>query len=99
MADDLFESPQDVASELQQFIAIESLADTLQGAAAFIDPTLRHHHGDKEKLSPPGLDTIHCEILQDLSMRIYNQIKNERLALATEKLDELYSLSMDLIDQ
>ena len=99
LADDLFESPQEVASELQQFIAVEPLANTLQGAAAFIDPTLRHHHGDKEKLSPPGLDTIHCEILQDLSIRIYNQIKNDRLALATEKLDELYSLSMDLIHQ
>jgi hypothetical protein len=97
IADDLFESPITVESELRDLLKNEPVAASDHEAFRFIDPTLRHHHGLNKRVSMPGIDTIRCEAMEDLALKIYDEFKATRTKLNTEKLDQFYVVSQDLL--
>lgn len=97
IADDLFESPITVETELRNLLKNQPVTAGNQEAFKFIDPTLRHHHGLGRKLSLPGIDSIRCEAMEDLALKIYDEIKASRSKLNTEKLDQLYVFSQELL--
>ena len=97
IADDLFESPITVESELRNLLKNEPVAASDHEAFRFIDPTLRHHHGFNKRVSMPGVDTIRCEAMEDLALKIYYEFKATRTKLNTETLDHFYLVFQDLL--
>lgn len=97
IADDLFESPITVESELRNLLKNEPVAASDHEAFRFIDPTLRHHHGFNKRVSMPGVDTIRCEAMEDLALKIYYEFKATRTKLNTETLDYFYLVFQDLL--
>jgi hypothetical protein len=92
IADDLFESPADVQSKLHSFIQSDSLKSSCEEFSSFVDPELRHHRFSDNMLGQPVLGINQCEVLEDLAIMIYDEIKDNQDTRSRKKLDELYNL-------
>ncbi|MEB3334320.1 MAG: hypothetical protein VKP70_04980 [Cyanobacteriota bacterium] len=91
MADDLFDIPRSVESELREFIRIQSQDQQGEEAACFIDAELRHHRADQEKFNPSSIASAQDDLLENIALRIYNEIKENRVPLSTNHLDGFYA--------
>jgi hypothetical protein len=91
-ADDLFESPACVQSELQSFIGLGSSEQECKKLSSFVDPELRHHRFIGVTHSRPSLGVNESDLLEDLAMRIYEEVESNQRSLRSEYLDEFYSL-------
>jgi hypothetical protein len=91
MADELFESPVSVESELREFIGISPPEQLEQEAACFIDAGLRHHRADQERLNQPTPNVAHHDLLESIALRIYEEIKQHRDSLRSQNLDNFYA--------
>jgi hypothetical protein len=92
MADDLFESPARVQSELHSFIELDALKGECDGLSAFVDPDLRHQRFCDTMLRQPSWDMNRCDVLEELAIQIYDEIKINQATLRNDKLDEFNNL-------
>lgn len=91
MADDLFESPVSVETELREFIGIHPPDQPEQEAAGFIDAGLRHHKVEQQHDHQPPSNAADHDLLANMALKIYNEIKQHRQSLSSQHLDNFYS--------
>lgn len=92
IADDLFESPDHVQSELHGFIQLDVIKSKCEGFSSFVDPELRHHRFSNHMLRQPAWGMTQCDLLEEFAISIYDEIKIYQNALSNERLDNLHDL-------
>ncbi len=92
IAEDLFESPAHVQSELHSFIEPDAFEDGCEIFSPFVDPELHHQRFSVNMLGQHAWGMSQCDVLEDLAIKIYDEIKTNQEALQGECLDRLYNL-------
>lgn len=92
IADDLFKTPDQVQAELQSFIDLNTQDGECEGFSSFVDPDLQHQRFNKTMLRQPAWGMSQCGVLEDLAIRIYEEIKIHKASLSRESFDEFNNL-------
>ena len=96
IADDLYETPAKVQSELQSFIDLDPFHSGCGGRSSFVDPELHHQRFSDNMRRQPSWGMSQCDVLEDLAIKIYDEIKTNQVIQHRERLDEFHNLWMHI---
>lgn len=95
-AQDLFQSPSQVQLQLQSFIDLDTFVGSSEGCSLFVDSELYRQRFSNVWRRQPNRGLSQCDVLEELAIRIYEDIISNDMSLCSKSFDEFSNLWMNI---